>query len=113
MFKHATAAAAVIAISLAAAGAAQADAYARDAVAVDVPLQGVDYLQPQAVKGLYARLERAAWSVCDSRINDKLARQADAACRRQAIDAAVARLSKPTLTALHQTRSQALYARGY
>jgi UrcA family protein len=113
MFNPATAAAAAIALSLAAAGAAHADAYARDAVLADVQVHGVDFQQSPSVKGLYARLERAAWSVCDSRINDREARRADAACRRQAIDSAVARLSKPMLTAMHQTRSQTLYARGY
>lgn len=100
-------------LALVAAAPAHAGALDRQPVAAEVRLDTVDFQDARSVKALYQRLERTAWSVCDSRINDRTVRRQDAACRREAVEKAVAQLSKPMLTAMHQTRSQTMYARGY
>jgi len=52
------------------------------------------------VRALYARLTRAAEMVCPDRFNRELARASGArACQAQAIDAAVAQVNNPLLTA--------------
>jgi UrcA family protein len=106
-------AAAVLALGLTAVGASAASAEDRVRVAARVPLRAVDFRQPESVQAFYTRLERAASDVCNSHVNEFDALEADAACKRATLDAAVAKLSKPVLTAMHQTQSENRYARGF
>jgi UrcA family protein len=101
--------AAVLALS----GPALADDAARAPTAVVLPVGPVDFSNSAAVTAFYAELQQAAHAACDSRLADRDARDADAACARAAADAAVARLARPILTAMHQTRSATALARGY
>ncbi len=85
----------------------------RQPTAARLTVSNVDFNDRASVETFYADLQRAAHTACDSRLADRAAREADAACMRAAADAAVARLSRPVLTAMHQTRAPTAYAVGY
>lgn len=95
------------------AGRAQAAPSDREPAAAFLATDKVDFQNPASVDAFYVRLERAVREVCDSRITDRSTRREDAACMRKATEAAVAKLSRPLLTAAHQARSRTAYARGY
>ena len=94
------------------AGQAQAAPSEREPTAVFIPTAQVDFQDPVSVRAFYSRLERTARQVCDSRISDRSMKREDAACMREATRDAVARLSRPLLTAAYQTRRTGL-ASGY
>ncbi len=95
------------------AGQAQAAGSDREPSAAFLPTAGVDFQDPAAVRAFYLKLERTVREVCDSGVSDRSMRRQDAACAREATQAAVARLSRPLLTAVHQTRSRMALASGY
>jgi UrcA family protein len=95
------------------AGQVQAAPSEREASAAFVPTTRVDFQDPAAVRVFYSQLERTARQVCDSKISDRSMRREDAACVREATQEAVAKLSRPLLTAAHQTRSRTAFASGY
>ncbi len=92
---------------------AQAVPSEREPAAAFVPTAQVNFQDPAAVHAFYSRLERAARQVCDSKISDRSMKREDAACVREATQEAVAKLSRPLLTAAHQTRSRTAFAAGY
>ncbi len=57
----------------------------------------VDFRDQAAVRGFYAELKDAAYSVCA----DRPSASENAACARQAVADAVRRLDRPALTALY------------
>ena len=65
----------------------------------------LDLSTATGVRTLYKRIQNAAWRVCRD-ITDQATGIYNARCRVAAIDAAVAQLNKPALTALHTGRSR-------
>jgi UrcA family protein len=108
-----TACASALALTFASQAFAGQRADERAPTAAQVALTQVDFQNPSAVKAFYSRLARTARDVCDSGISDRAIRKEDAACARASMDRAVSQLSRPLLTARHQTRSETAYARGY
>lgn len=110
-------AAACAAASLLLAGAAPQIALGapseREPNAAFVATSGVDFQDAASVRAFYADLERTARRVCDSKISDRSMRREDAACVRQTMDDAVAKVSRPLLAAAHQTRGRTGLASGY
>jgi UrcA family protein len=99
--------------TLAVAGQAAAAPSERDASAAFLSTAKVDFQDPAQVQAFYARLERVAREVCDSRISDRSVQREDAACAREAARDAVTRLSRPLLTAAYQAKSGTAFATGF
>jgi UrcA family protein len=104
------------AISAAAATAALAFSFAttavlaipagREVTTVQVDYGDLDLGSADGAATLYRRIQSAARTACgERRLLPLYLRAADAACVRDAISAAVARVDQATLTALHRERT--------
>ena len=115
MLKTALAAAAAACALAAVAGQAQALTVERDANPVTITAQGVDFQNPASVDAFYQRIRLAAREACDSRNSfDRAVVLADRACAQNAVNQAVASLSRPLLTARAQTAGPSpSFARGW
>jgi UrcA family protein len=87
--------------SLVLAGALALSALAGQALAYPLPSQtvsttGVDFHDRAAVKALYARIYRAADTVCHMALSDR-------ACIHETVAAAIAQADRPVLTAMYET----------
>ncbi len=79
-----------------------------------VYMNRTDLRDPAAVKVLYGKLARAAQDVCTTgAIGRFVGRDADQACMQHTLDAAVAQVNRPLLTAMHLKSVQTSLARGY
>ncbi len=68
-----------------------------------VSARGVDFSDARQTKAFYGELDKAAHKVCDVPATNDLSVKADSAdCRDTALDDAVRRLDKPSLTKLRQ-----------
>ena len=115
MLKTALAAAVTACTLVAVAGQAQALTVERDVNLATVAARDVDFQNPASVDSFYKKLRVAAREACHSRNPyDRKVVLADRACAEQAVNQAVASLSRPLLTARAQTAGPSpSFARGF
>ena len=80
------------------AGSAQAQTRTPDQVTIST--RHVDFNDAGQMRALYAKLQFAARSVCESEITSAETARADKACARQALSDAVRRIGAPQLSRL-------------
>jgi UrcA family protein len=73
----------------------------------------LDLSTPVGVRTLYKRIDNAAWKVCRQMfpVANGPSGIANSNCRAALVDAAVKDVNRPTLTALHTKRNDAVTAR--
>ena len=78
------------------------------APSITVNYSELDISKPQGLAVLYARIQRAARSVCGVHYSPReLSRERHSmACYKTAIDDAVRQVNRPTLTALHRAKTR-------
>ena len=76
-----------------------------DTVRVHVAINPDDLATPTHVRGLYARIQKAASQACDAGFGEDLftARKAERECRNEAVSDAVRTINAPELSALDRS----------
>jgi UrcA family protein len=70
-----------------------------------VPVAGIDFRDAAAVRQVYAQIQTAARTVCDSYAANSRVTAADVACAEKAVAEAVRSVDRAQLTALHEVRA--------